>query len=340
MDLTPRTIGISPDPDCLKGVAACQCTLGREKLLTAPPYKRVQSPDSLDTATRHLSASCSRETERFKCPTSQILVTFIAPLHPKEVFNKVFPSTTPIKFVKKKLATLISVSNSNILLVKNRTVLIDTCLLSEINTDSFGQVNIDVFTKDNSLFSLSNIPKDSYVQDLYTAIIPDKNAVQFVAIKFKVRNQNGIFTRSYHSIMKVHEVKKNLAALFQCEPDNLVILSDDKPLKDRMPLLDLDYDLYGNVEVELLTKNGIKLNLDKLYKEIPVNDILTVMVPLGKRTKQINVEVFSEPIRKPFLGGYRNVYSGYFLSFKNYSDSKFMNMVLGFPIVWVVLYHR
>ncbi|KAM3966971.1 IQ motif and ubiquitin-like domain-containing protein [Aphomia sociella] len=305
-----RNVGIAPNPECVKGVVACQCELGREKLLTAPPYKRVASPPCDESKSRYLTAPCARVLEQYKCPISHILVTFKSPLHPNEVFNKVFPANTPIKFVKRKLAKLLAVSNSNLLLTKNRTVLKETSLLSDLKTDALGNLIIDVFTKDSDEFSLSSIPKESYVHELLHAVIPKKKSMPFIAIKFRVRNQNGIFTRSYHSIMKIHEIKKNLAGLFQVDPENLVLLRGENPLKDRMALLDLDYDKYGIVEVELLMKNNEKLILDKLYKEMPVNDVLSVMVPFGSTLKQINVEIFSEAMEKPYLGGYRNVYTG------------------------------
>ncbi|XP_022113571.2 IQ and ubiquitin-like domain-containing protein [Pieris rapae] len=305
-----ETEGIAPNPDCIKGVVACQCELGREKILTAPPYKKFSLIQDDEAKSRILTAPCARETEQYKCPISHILVTFKSPLHPNEVFNKVFPSNTPIKYVKRKLAKLLSVSNNNLLLTKNRNVLKETSVLSELKTDTQGNLTVDVFTKDSEDFSLSTVPKDSYVHDLLQSVIPKKKTMAFIAIKFRVRNQNGIFTRSYHSIVKIHEIKKNLGGIFQVEPDNLVLLRGEHPLKDRMALLDLDYDKYGIVEVELLTKNKVHLNLDKLYKELPMNDVLTVMVPFGSTLKHINVEIFSEPIQKPFLGGYRNVHTG------------------------------
>ncbi|XP_052748703.1 LOW QUALITY PROTEIN: IQ and ubiquitin-like domain-containing protein [Galleria mellonella] len=305
-----RTIGIAPNPECLKGVVACQCELGRERLLTAPPYKRAASPPCDESKSRYSTAPCARDLEQYKCPISHILVTFKSPLHPNEVFNKVFPANTPIKYVKRKLAKLLSVSNNNLLLTKNRTVLKETSVLSDLKTDALGNLVIDVFTKDSDEFSLSSVPKESYVHELLHAVIPKKKTMPFIAIKFRVRNQNGIFTRSYHSIMKVHEIKKNLAGLFQVDPDNIVLLRGKNPLKDRMALSDLDYDKYGIVEVELLTKNNEKLNFDKLYKEMPINDVLTVMVPFGSTVKQINVEIFSKAMEKPYLGGYRNVFTG------------------------------
>ncbi|XP_047531824.1 IQ and ubiquitin-like domain-containing protein [Vanessa atalanta] len=305
-----RTIDIAPNPECVTGAVACQCELGREKLLTAPPYKCTSRAVEDEAKSRLQTAPCAREFEQYKCPVSHILIHFKSPLHPNEVFNKVFPSNTPIKLVKRKLAKLLSVSNNNLLLTKNRNVLKETCLISELKTNALGNLMIDVFTKDSEEFSLSSIPKESYVHELIQTMMPKKKTMPFIAIKFKIRNQNGVFTRSYHSIMKVHEVKKNLAGVFQVDPDNLVLLREERPLKDRMALIDLDYDKYGIVEVELLTKNNEKLDVEKLYKEMPINDVLTVMVPFGSTLKHINVEIFSELIRKPFLGGYRNVHTG------------------------------
>ncbi|KAJ0177765.1 hypothetical protein K1T71_006638 [Dendrolimus kikuchii] len=305
-----RTIGISPNAECLKGVVSCQCELGREKLLTAPPYKRVASSDIEDTKSRYQTAPCARDLEQYKCPISHILITFKSPLHPDQTFNKIFPASTPVKFVKRKLAKLLSVSNSNLILTKNRTVLKETSLLSDLKTDALGNLVIDVFTKDSEEFSLSSITKESYVHELLHAVMPKKKTMPFIAIKFKVRNQNETFTRSYHSIIKVHEIKKNLGGLFQIEPDHIVLLRGEHPLKDRMALLDLDYDKYGIVEVELLTKNHEKLNFQKLYQELPINDVLSVSIPFGSTIKQINVEIFSDLIVKPFLGGYKNVHTG------------------------------
>lgn len=307
MESFPRTTLIAPDPECLKEVVACQCNLGNEKVFTAPPIRRVQVSDNV---TRFPTAPCARETDIYKCPTTHILVTFKSPKYPDEVFNKVFPYSTPIKLIRRKIAKYVRMSYSNIVLTQNRTTLKDESLLCEVNSDAIGQVTIDVFAKDKEFFTLSAITKDNYVEDLLKAIAPEKKAIQFVAIKFKIRNQNGIFTRSYHSIMKVHEVKKTLAALFQCEPDNLILLREDAPLLDRMALMDLDYDIYGNIDLELLTKNGEKLRLEKVYKEIPINDVMTVMVPIGTKLKKLNVEIFYEPIHKPFLGGYKNIHTG------------------------------
>lgn len=303
-------ISIAPYPDCVKGVVACQCELGREKLLTAPPYKYMSSPEAEEARSRYPTAPCARETESYQCPISHIPVTFKSPLHPNEVFSKVFPSTTPVKYMKRKLAKLLSVSNNNLILTKNRTVLKESSLLSELKTDAIGNIVIDVFTKNSDDFALSSIPKESYVQELLQATEPKKKTIPFIAIKFRVRNQNGIFTRSYHSIMKVHEIKKNLGGLFQIDPDEIVLLRGEHPLKDRMALFDLDYDRYGIVEVELLTKKNQKLNLDLLYKEMPVNDVLSVSVPIGREVKQVNVEIFCEPMKKPYLGGFTNVVKG------------------------------
>ncbi|XP_063541661.1 IQ and ubiquitin-like domain-containing protein [Cydia strobilella] len=303
-----RNVDISPNSDCLKGVVACQCELGREKLLTAPPYRFANTKS--DDKSRISTAPCARELELFKCPTSQILVTFKSPIHLNESFSKVFPASTQVKFVKRKLAKLLSVSNNNLILTKNRNVLNDSSPLSDLKTDALGNLVIDVLTKDSEEFSLSSIPVEYYVYELLQAVAPKKKMIPFVAVKFRVRNQNGIFTRSYHSIMKVHEVKKNLAGLFQTDPDNLVLLRRENPLADRMALLDLDFDKYGIVEVELLTKNNEVLNLDKLYKEMPVNDILSVNVRFGNTVKKVNVEVFSLPMKKPYLGGYKNIHTG------------------------------
>ncbi|KAL4711437.1 hypothetical protein ACJJTC_016191 [Scirpophaga incertulas] len=307
---TTNNIGIAPNPDSVKEVIGCQCELGREKLLTAPPYKRSSSPPGDEALSRYSTAPCARDLEQFKCPISHILVTFKSPMHQNEMFSKVFPASTPMKFVKRKLAKLLSISNSNLLLTKNRTVLKDTSVLSDLKTDALGSLIIDVFTKNSDDFSLSSIPKESYMHDLLHAMLPKKNLIPFIAIKFRVSNQNAVFTRSYHSIMKVHEVKNNLGSLFQVEAENVVLMRSECPLKDRMALYDLDYDKYGIVDVELLMKNNEKLNLDKLYKEIPVNDVLSVMIPYGATVRQINVEIFSELIKKPYLGGYRNIHTG------------------------------
>lgn len=307
---TFKTVSITPNYECAKGVVSCQCELGREKLLTAPPYKTVTSSSEDEAKIRHLTAPCARELEQYKCPMSHVMVTFKSPLHPNDQFSKVFPANTPIKFVKRKLARLLTVPNSNLLFTQNRTLLKEASLLSDLKTDALGHITIDVFTKDSTEFKLSSIPKTSYVHDLLHAVIPKKKPILFIAIKFRVRNQNESFTRSYHSIMKIHEIKKNLGGLFQVDHDNLVLLRGEFPLKDRMALLDLDYDKYGIVEVELLTKNKEKLNLEKLYKEIPPNDVLTVTVPFGSSFKHINVEIFFEPMKKPFLGGYKNINTG------------------------------
>ncbi|KAH9628571.1 hypothetical protein HF086_010305 [Spodoptera exigua] len=303
-----KLLGISPNPQSETGATACQCDLGREKLLTAPPYKTTPSGD--ETKSRYPTAPTTREADQLTCPISHILVTFKSPLNPNDVFSKVFPASTPVKFVKRKLAKLLGVSNSNLILTKNRNVLKETSILSQLKADPLGNLSVDVFTKDSEDFSLSSIPKESYVHELLHAVLPKKKDMPFIAIKFRVPNQNATFTRSYHSIMKVHEIKKNLGELFQVDPAVLVFLRGDNPLKDRMALMDLDYDKYGIAEIEVLTTNNATLNLEKLYKEIPVNDVLSVTVPFGSTIKQINVEIFSEPMTKPYLGGYKNVHTG------------------------------
>lgn len=310
MKKVDKLLGISTSPlKRLTDAVACQCELGREKLLTAPPYKIT--PSTEETKSRYPTAPCARDpADQFICPISHILVTFKAPLHPNDMFTKIFPATTPVKFVKRKLAKLLGVSNSNLLLTKNRNVLKETSLLSQLKADPLGTLCIDVFTRDSEEFSLSSIPKESYMHELLHAVLPKKKDMPFIAIKFRILNQNATFTRSYHCIMKIHEIKKNLGELFQQDPENLVFLRGEYTLKDRMALMDLDYDKYGIAEVELLTKNKATLDLEKLYKELPVNDVLSVMVPFGSTLKQINVEVFSKPMKKPYLGGYRNVHTG------------------------------
>ncbi|XP_013139424.1 PREDICTED: IQ and ubiquitin-like domain-containing protein [Papilio polytes] len=300
---------ISPEIGGKKGSAGCQCELGRDKLLTAPPYRPCPIQDDVPKS-RFSTAPCRRDFKEYKCPVSHTLVTFKSPMHPKEAFSKVFPSNTPIKFVKRKLAKLLSVSNSNLLLTINRSILKETSLLSNLKTDAHGNLTVDVYTKDSEKFALSSIPKENYVHELLQSILPKKKALPFIAIKFRIRNQTSLFTRSYHSAIKIHEIKKNLAGLFQVAPENLVLLRGENPLKDRMALSDLDYNKYGIVEVELLTKDTKKLNLDKLYKELPSSDILAVTVPFGTGLRQLNVEVFSRPIEKPFLGGFKNIHTG------------------------------
>ncbi|CAK1579312.1 unnamed protein product [Parnassius mnemosyne] len=310
MDIHKTISTISPNLEKVIEEASCQCELGREKILTAPPYTRGCFIQGDEAKSRYSTAPCARDFEQFKCPVSHTLVTFKSPMHPNEVFSKVFPTNSPIKFVKRKLSKLLSVSNSNLLLTKNRTVLKETTLLSDLKSDTLNNLIIDVYTKDSEEFSLSSIPKESYVHELLHSILPKKRTLPFIAIKFRIRSQNCTFTRSYHSIIKIHEIKKNLAGLFQVDHDNLVLLRGESALKDRMALLDLDYNKYGIAEVELLTKDNKKLNLDKLYKEVPNNDVLAVTVPFGSTLKQINVEIFSEPINKPFLGGYKNIHTG------------------------------
>ncbi|KAI5646936.1 IQ and ubiquitin-like domain-containing protein [Phthorimaea operculella] len=303
-----RTL-LADDEDCAKGVVGCQCELGREKLLTAPPYKLLPSSD--DAMNRYPTAPClPRDSDTHKCPTRHIHITFKSPMHPNEVFRKVFPSNTPVKYVKRKLAKLLSVPNSNLLFTKNRTVLKETSLLKDLKADSAGNLLIDVFTKNSDDFSLSSIPKESYITDLVVASMPSKKTIPFIAIKFRVRNQNTTFTRSYHSIMKIHEIKKNLASLFQVDYENVILIRGDQPLKDRMAVLDLDYDKYGICELELLMKYNEKLNFEKLYKENPVNDVLSVLVPFGDTVKHVNVEIFNDPMKKPYLGGYKNKKTG------------------------------
>lgn len=304
---TQRNIGIAPDPDCIKGVVACQCELGKEKLFTAPPRRFEPIPE---TSTRLLTAPCARDTEQYRCPVSHILITFKSPLQPEEAFSKVFPSLTPVKYVKRKLSKLLSVPTNNLLLTKNRTILKDTTLLSEVKTDPLGNIVIDVYTTDSEEFHLSSIPKESFVEELLGSVVPKKKPMPFIAIKFKVKNQNQSFTRCYQSSMRVYEIKKNLAELFNVDEAHMVLLRGENPLSDRMAIHDLDYDKYGNTEVELLMKFGEKLNCEKLYKEMPVNDVLTVQVPFGETVKCINVEIFNKPMEKPYLGGYRNVLTG------------------------------
>ncbi|CAH2040479.1 unnamed protein product, partial [Iphiclides podalirius] len=310
MDTNIKISAIDSGRESDRGAIGCQCELGREKLLTAPPYVRGCSVQGDDARSRYSTAPCARDFEQYKCPVSHTLVTFKSPMHPNEVFSKVFPTNTPIKFVKRKLAKLLSVSNSNLLLTLNRAVLKENSLLSDLKPDPLGNLTIDVYTKDSEEITLSAIPKESYVHELLHSILPKKKTLPFIAIKFRIRNQMTTFTRSYHSIIKIHEIKKNLGGLFQVDHENLVLLRGENVLKDRMALLDLDYDKFGIVEVELLTKDNRKLDLDKLYKEVPSNDVLAVTVPFGSTLKQINVEIFSEPIAKPFLGGYKNVHTG------------------------------
>ncbi|XP_041988820.1 IQ and ubiquitin-like domain-containing protein [Aricia agestis] len=293
----------------VKGTASCQCELGREKLLTAPPYKQVSIPDNESVNSRLQTAPCARDLQQNRCPISHIIITFKSPLKPNETYTKVFPATTPIKQVKRKLSKLIAVSNNNILLTKNRHVLKEATLLSDLKSDAYGNVVIDVFTKNSEEFSLSAIPKDSYVHDIFYAMVP-KKFLPFIAIKFKVKCQNGVFTRSYHSNMTIQEIKKNLGGIFQTRPDNLVILRGGDTLENDVALCNLDYDRYGIVDVELFTTDNTYLNLNNLYKEVPLNDIIQVVVPLDNAIKNVNVEVYSETIKKPFLGGYRNIHTG------------------------------
>ncbi|GBP05599.1 IQ and ubiquitin-like domain-containing protein [Eumeta japonica] len=282
------------------------------EIVDGAPLQKKESITIEDAKARFQTAPTTRVAEAPKYPFSHVLVTFRSSLNPNEVFTKVFPSSTPIKCVRRKIARLLMVSFNDLILAKNRTILRDAVPLSELKTDVLSNINIDIYTRGGVEFTLppSNVPSD--LEDILESDVPLKKDVKFVVIKFRLHNQE-VFTRSFHSSSTVYEVKKNLALQFQCDADGLLLVKNKAQLKDRSTLLSLDLDEYGNIDVELHTKDNIALKLEKVNKPLPVVDVLTVAVPANDGTesiKEVTVEIISQPIKKPYLGGYKNMYTG------------------------------
>ncbi|CAG9833336.1 unnamed protein product [Diabrotica balteata] len=133
-----------------------------------------------------------------------------------------------------------------------------------------------------------------------------------IIIKFTISNSKG-FTQTYTSQQTVLEILDNLERIFGIPKEHLQLAYRESPLTDEDKLLrDIDPDQPKILELNISTDDPSNwiIDIEKVYKDIVVPDIITVTVENGEDRKQIVVEVENKAIHKPTLGGYMHSRTG------------------------------
>lgn len=139
-----------------------------------------------------------------------------------------------------------------------------------------------------------------------------------VTVKFQVDNGQCI-AQTYPITLLVSEIKKDIASKFQVNSDDIIFKQGNVLVPANISLSDVVTNEFGVVELQLdLTDeaidNDVVLETSVYYSQFPLNDIITVHVPCELSrdgcAKELIVEIENKPITKPFIGGYRHIYTG------------------------------
>lgn len=138
-----------------------------------------------------------------------------------------------------------------------------------------------------------------------------------VTMKF-ILNSGETFTCAYRYFMTFKEIKEDLSGIFKVPPDVLIIYRDDAEVKDDECAHDLEPKIepFESVTFRLLTLDNDRWRLKSSHLELPIPDIITCTVETGQdhrgvpEFKEVVVEIEQRKIKKPFVGGYRNMCTG------------------------------
>lgn len=156
--------------------------------------------------------------------------------------------------------------------------------------------------------------EDQYTTDDQTEIYN-----RDVTVKFQVDNGQCI-AQTYPITLYVSEIKKDIASKFQVKAEDIVFKQRNELIPANLTLNDVVMtNEFGVVEIQLdLTDeaidNDVTLETNVYYSQFPLNDIITVHVPCEMSrdgcAKDLIVEIENKSIPKPFVGGYRHIYTG------------------------------
>lgn len=139
-----------------------------------------------------------------------------------------------------------------------------------------------------------------------------------VTVKFLVDNAQCL-AQTYPNTSLISEIKKDIAGKFQVQVEDIVFKQGNQQVIGGIALCNAEQNEFGVIEIQLeLTDdaidNDVTLDTNVYYSQFPLNDIITVHVPVEMTrdgcAKDLIVEIENKPIAKPFVGGYRNVYTG------------------------------
>lgn len=138
-----------------------------------------------------------------------------------------------------------------------------------------------------------------------------------VTMKF-VLNTGDIYTCAYKFFMTFKDIKEDLAGIFRVPPDVLIIYRDEVEIEDHQSAYDLEPEIepFDCVTFRLLTLDNDRWPLKSWHTELPVPDIITCTVETGQdhlgnpEYKEVVVEIENKKIKKPFVGGYKDVKTG------------------------------
>lgn len=139
-----------------------------------------------------------------------------------------------------------------------------------------------------------------------------------VTVKFQVDNAQTI-AQTYPSALSIIEVKRDIAEKFQVKEDDILFKQCNVEVPNSITISDVVTNEFGVIDIQLdLTDdaidNDVVLDTSVYFSKFPLNEIITVHVPAvmsrsGCATDVI-VEIENRPITKPFIGGFRNIYTG------------------------------
>lgn len=139
-----------------------------------------------------------------------------------------------------------------------------------------------------------------------------------VTVKFLVDNAQTI-AQTYPNNVSILEVKRDIAEKFQVKETDIVFKQCNVEVPNSMTVSDVFTNEFGVIDIQLdlndeAIDNDVILDANVYFSRFPLNEIITVHVPADMSrngyAKDVIVEIENRPIAKPFIGGYRNVYTG------------------------------
>lgn len=132
-----------------------------------------------------------------------------------------------------------------------------------------------------------------------------------ITVKFHT-SDTSVFTQNYTNDSKISEIKQSFVDTFNIPYSEIILLHNAQQIDDSSLLRDFPTDQFGILDLNLLTDNRkYKINVDNVYKDLAIPDILTVHVQTETEgIKEVVVEIENRTIDKPNLGGYRHLFTG------------------------------
>lgn len=134
---------------------------------------------------------------------------------------------------------------------------------------------------------------------------------QQVTVKFHT-SDTCVLTKNYKNNYKISQIKNSFVEMFNIPYNEIILQYNEETINDTQILSDFETDPFGILDIKLQTINRkYKINVENVYKDLAVPDILTVHVQTeNEGIKEVVVEIENRAIDKPNLGGYRHLITG------------------------------